>query len=88
MTVDGKMVVPGEFVFKMVDTHGLPLPITLQVIHDRNMAVDWYNFMRMAIQCGWNARSLKTKVLDALVDVYGPNDCFEPNVEAILGALT
>jgi hypothetical protein len=85
-TEDGGLVLPGTTAFKLVDTHGIPLAILLFVAHERGLRIDWFNFIGMAMFRGWNVRSLRSKVLEALTETYGPNPEFPGKVDLCIRA--
>lgn len=74
-------MISGSYIFEVVDTHGIPLPTVLFLLHQKHMKVDWYNFIRCAIERNWNPRGLKSKILEALNEVYGPNQEFGNKID-------
>jgi alanyl-tRNA synthetase len=65
-TVEGKIVVGN--VFQFVDTLGLPLNIVYDVLKDQNMVIDWPQFILNALSHGWNPNTVKSRVMDTLLD--------------------
>lgn len=68
-TTNGDYVVSG--LFKMVDTHGLPLADAVQTVQQRGMGVDWPDFVNDAKRAGWPLRTILARVDEALVDTLG-----------------
>lgn len=59
-------------VFKLNDTHGLPLEITLDKLRDNNMIPDWIEFWQHAMKAGWTEERTWIMMTSAIGDVYGP----------------
>lgn len=74
-TTDGRDVVGG--VFKMVDTHGLPLADAVMLINDRGFVVDWFDFIVSANSAGWNDKTIKARINEGVLDSLGPNHAGE-----------
>lgn len=54
LTEDGKRIFPGDDLFKLKATHGLPLDFALdKIINEFGMAVSWVEFIEEARRCGW-----------------------------------
>jgi len=70
-TEDEKTVVDGKFVFKMSDTHGLPLEITVDLLRQKNMVVDWVSFYNAASDVGWQPKRIFSRIEAAVGDVFG-----------------
>jgi hypothetical protein len=70
--------------FEFVATRGIPLPIILQLIHENHMKIDWFVFIKCAIDSNWNAANLKSKILDALNETYGEHAEFGPKIDACI----
>jgi len=68
-TEDGKKVVNG--VFKMKDTFGLPLEMTLNLLDKQGMTVDWISFWKEGIQAGWKPEAVLLTIETAVGDVFG-----------------
>lgn len=69
ITTDGKPLI-GD-VFKMSGTYGLPLELTLDYLKERDMVVDWVDYIRAALADGHNLSTIKSRILPAVGDVYG-----------------
>lgn len=52
-TIDGKTMFPGRELFKLKDTHGLPLDAAITRIAAQGLAVDWPGFIEAAREHGW-----------------------------------
>lgn len=59
-------------VFKLNDTHGLPLEITLDKLRDNNMIPGWIEFWQCAMKAGWTEERTWIMMTSAIGDVYGP----------------
>lgn len=68
-TTCGKTVVAGCHVF--VGTYGVPLEVVLHVFKEKNLVVDWVDFISNAVKEGAKLKGLKSKILSAIGDVYG-----------------
>jgi hypothetical protein len=69
-TEDGKLVIGG--VFKLLDTHGIPLEITLDKLNESNMICDWIQFWKDGIKAGWPPKRILITLTSVVGDVYGP----------------
>lgn len=69
-TTDGKFVVEG--MFRLVDTHGIPLEVVVDVINDHGLVPSWTDFYDRSIKAGWNPTSTYQKLVMVVGDVYGP----------------
>jgi hypothetical protein len=68
-TENGKRVVSG--VFKLFDTHGLPLDIIFKMCYDYDLVVDIPELCSSAFAGGWTKKTLINRLRPALVDIYG-----------------
>jgi alanyl-tRNA synthetase len=50
---EGSIRIPGEEIFKLVDTHGLPLDIINLELRDKGSFFDVWGFIRAALNAGW-----------------------------------
>lgn len=55
-TVDGKPVIPG--LFKLYDTHGLPLSLACNLIYEHDAAPNWLEFVLDAKKSGWSDKKI------------------------------
>ena len=69
-TEDGKLVIGG--VFKLNDTYGLPLEITLDKLNEKNMLPDWIEFWQSAMKAGWTQERTWIMLTSSIGDVLGP----------------
>lgn len=83
VTTSGHYVVGG--VFSLYDTRGLPLDVVLDTLKERNIVPDWPLFCMDALRAGWKPSTIKTRIADAVADVYGHTYCAE--VQKRLNAL-
>ncbi|MFN2609658.1 MAG: alanine--tRNA ligase [Actinomycetota bacterium] len=70
----GSKTVPGDLVFKLHDTYGFPLDLTMDIAHDEGLQVDEEQFRELMSQQKQRARSArggKAAVGDRS-DVFGP----------------
>ena len=58
--------------FVLVDTHGLPLPMAVDILNTKGYMPDWLDFYKQAVLAGWNPTGIVSKLGDAVSDVYGP----------------
>ena len=69
-TKDGKNVVAG--VYKVFETHGLPLDILLSILAEKNSVPCWMSAHREALAAGMKHERILAKLEEALSDAYGP----------------
>ena len=69
MTQDGGLVVAG--VYRFVETHGVPLDVTLERLREHGMTPDWWDVYREAEAAGMKRARILAKVGVAALDVYG-----------------
>lgn len=55
----------------MVDTHGLPLDITVALCRDHGLVPSWAQFWVRAREKGWKLSGTLTKLKNAVAYVYG-----------------
>ncbi len=66
---------PGDTLFHIKDTHGLPLEMALdRIITDQGMAVDWVGFIQAARASGWYDFQTIKVISHALADADLPKD--------------
>ena len=53
LTGDGKPMIDGELLFRLKDSYGLPLDISLDQILTKGFAVEWIRFIEAAREHGW-----------------------------------
>lgn len=51
-TTDGKIVISGKEVFKLIDTYGFPLDLIYDILNEKNIIFDFYEFIVSAIDSG------------------------------------
>lgn len=59
--------------FDLVDTHGVPLDVVVQLLDERGYVPDWLHFYRRGVEAGWRPDGIVSKLESAVVDVYGPD---------------
>lgn len=52
LTIDGKHVMSGATLYRMRNTNGLPLEISIDRVRDRGCEIDWTAYVRAAIADG------------------------------------
>lgn len=67
---DGSSVVSGEFIFKLMDTHGLPFDIIQCELKDRGLAFNVVEFIHAAIK----SKNFTRKRLTNLLLDHAPSD--------------
>lgn len=70
VTPEGVAIVRG--LFKLYDTHGLPLAIALDALRAHNMMPDWLDFYDSAVAAGWTPKRGEACLDEAVADVYEP----------------
>lgn len=63
-------VVSGVFAF--VGTHGVPLEAILDRFKQNNIIIDWMAYIVDALKDGHNPNTIRSRILEAVGDVYGP----------------
>lgn len=76
LTVDGKWVFDGGYLFKLKDSQGVPLDISLHcVMVTYDMVVDWKGLLDTALKAGW----LHYQVYDLVY--YSVRELFLPKAQ-------
>jgi alanyl-tRNA synthetase len=60
-STDGKEVISGEDIFKLIDTHGIPLDFIIDSLQEINCLVDWYGFVT---NMSWKKKTLLARLKD------------------------
>ncbi len=81
-TVDGKMVISGNSLFRFVETKGVPLDFLLSSLDKDLYVVDWLEFILVSVQNNWKLKGTLLKIENSLIDVYG-RDYSTPIIEKI-----
>ena len=68
-TPEGTSVVSG--VFALFDTYGLPLDTILDMLREKGMMPCWTTFYNEAVSNGWKHKSVMTRLVPLIGDVYG-----------------
>lgn len=62
----------GWALFKLHDTHGVPLEMTVGLTMEKRMFIEWGSYFRAAIKAGWSSDTAIKKVISACRDnCYG-----------------
>ncbi len=59
---------PGAGLFKLHDTHGIPIEITALLANERGMCIDWTGFKDCALVAGWSQKTINYRLRQAAVD--------------------
>lgn len=59
-------------VFTLVGTHGTPLEAVLDYFKERNMVVDWLDYVQFALKDGANIGTIKARISSSVGECYGP----------------
>lgn len=68
ITEDGRPVL--RF-FDLVDTHGIPLDVVIEHMHDSGMMPDWCDFLDSARRSRWNMSRTVLKLSIPVRAIYG-----------------
>ena len=83
LTVDGRPLISGEFVFKLMDTHGVPLELLIDSIYDKGSSVKWEEWILTALEHKWLVYQIMKKIESSLRESF----YFCRNEEAIQSIL-
>lgn len=64
----------GELLFKISDTHGLPIEIAVEKLLEKNIQIDWFQYCLAAANAGWSNRKIKEKINSAMQDLIGHDE--------------
>jgi hypothetical protein len=67
-TKDGVQAMGG--VFKMMDTHGMPLMMVVDFLQSKGCIVAWDIFYEDAEKAGWKTETIELRMLEAIGDCY------------------
>jgi alanyl-tRNA synthetase len=67
--------------FKLADTHGVPLPMTLAAAAARGAAVSMPHFYRDALLAGWKSSRALAKIEEALLDAGCTRDYIDERLK-------
>ena len=82
-TTEGRTVVGG--VYRAFETHGIPLDLLLEQLHQKGLVPSWTDFYVEALSAGMKHERILSKLEPALCDVYGRD--FKNTVIGRLNAL-
>lgn len=68
-TIDGKTIVSG--IGKFTDSIGYPLSFLIDDLKEKNMVVDWIDYIEYSIEKKWGLNSTLLKIEESLIDSYG-----------------
>ena len=58
--------------FQLFDSLGIPLDMLLSTLDGHRFVVDWPVFLEDALDHGWREKTLRSRLTEAISDVYGP----------------
>lgn len=74
ITIDGKPVISGAMLFKMMDTSGLPLVFMLDMLPREKYAIDWIEIIDLALLAGQKPSGILAKLKEGIYESYGSRD--------------
>lgn len=83
LTVDGRPLISGELVFKLIDTHGMPFEIVIDSVYHKGASVKWEEFIITALGHKWRVYQIMEKLEYGLKESF----FFSKNEAAIEGLL-
>lgn len=69
ITQDNDVVLGG--MFKMYDTHGVPLADCIDLLEEAGYIPGFHDFVMCAQKAGWKLPKIKAVLREAIIDVYG-----------------
>ena len=69
ITPEGKAVM--DNVYKLCETHGLPLDVILPIMAERNQVPNWINFFQQAQANGMKHSRIIAKLTGPIAEAYG-----------------
>lgn len=69
VTSDNKKVISG--IYKIFESHGIPLDIIFSILKEKNVIPDWIDFYRSARKVGMSHDRIISKLEEAINDSYG-----------------
>lgn len=66
-------IIPGDQIFDLHQTHGVPLEISAVLACERKLVIDWNTFLTLAVQNGWSKLKTIKRCYQACQDA-GYND--------------
>lgn len=70
-------VFPGDVLFELKATHGLPLDVAIEQIFNRGIVIDWVGFIEAARKNNWWDFQTYDVILDALRDALCDNELID-----------
>lgn len=67
-TTDGKSVISGEDIFRLLDEMGFPLCMAIDMCAAKESVIDWVGFMDHAQKTGWTVERIWNSIKFALED--------------------
>lgn len=67
----GASILGPRGIFKLVDTKGFSLEILLLELRDKNLLMDWGDFIMDAKKHGWTNKTIRKKIKDAVRNAFG-----------------
>lgn len=84
-TEDGREVVSG--LFKLYDTHGLPLAIMFDELIANGKQPSFLEFVNEGLTAGWKMKTIITRLEEGVIDCYGRKywDVVASKLEMVFG---
>ena len=57
--------------FRVHETHGIPLEMILTFMEEHDMIIDWIDFFDESLKCNWNVKTTVNKIEVSLFDSHG-----------------
>jgi len=73
--------------FELLNTHGIPIPISLEIMRTKGMIPDWIDFVERSRGSGWKDKTILSRLSEGVLEVYGQewHDGWSGRMEKILG---
>jgi alanyl-tRNA synthetase len=74
-TEDGKKVVNGDFIFRLMESRGLPLEDILFQLDENNCIIDWIGFYKESQKAQWQVKTFLLRIETTVREVFGKIYC-------------
>ena len=65
---DSTAVISGAVIFRLVDTHGIPLGVLDYALQRMGLGYDMAGFVRAALGAGWGLKTIRGRLHELVVD--------------------
>ena len=65
---DSTAVISGAVIFRLVDTHGIPLGVLDYAMQRMGLGYDMAGFVRAALGAGWSLKTIRVRLHELVVD--------------------